>query len=88
MPQAVVDVSKDAYSAVLKPFEAIAHSAKDLFTPQMPEAPEQPAPADPAVQRAGLKTGQAAERSLLKRKGLAATKRVRNSLGGGTNLGG
>jgi len=49
----------------------------------------QSAPASaPAKRRVGQTAGTAERQSLINRRGLEATKMIRNSLGGGMNLGG
>jgi len=42
----------------------------------------------PAKRRVGQTAGTAERQSLINRRGLEATKMIRNSLGGGMNLGG
>jgi hypothetical protein len=76
MPKSVMDASKKSYSAVISPFEKI----KDAFSPDLPPAPETPAP--PTKESAAGAT-QAEERSLLKRKGLRTTKKVKSVLNSG-----
>jgi len=47
-----------------------------------------PAPkADPVKRKVGGTVADAEAKSLIRRKGLQATKKARSSLGGGTNLG-
>ena len=48
-----------------------------------------PAPTpEPAKRKVGETAATAESQSLIRRRGLQATKMARNSLGGGTNLGG
>ncbi len=42
----------------------------------------------PVIKKVNDKSGQAETASLLRRRGLEATKKSRNSLGGGMNMGG
>lgn len=45
-------------------------------------------PAEPVKRNVSGKAAQAETSSLIRRRGLEATKKIRNSLGGGQNLGG
>lgn len=56
------------------------------ITPDLPDPEEQVI--EPPTAQSASAAGMAAEQSLLRRKGLAATKKVRQTLGGGKNLGG
>ncbi len=43
---------------------------------------------EPVIKKVNDKPGQAETASLLRRRGLEATKKTRNALGGGMNMGG
>jgi hypothetical protein len=80
------DFSKDAYSAVWKPFEAVYHSAKGLFEgPEIPDAPIQDAPVQKGEE--GIRKGEMARQSKRRALGQAYLTKGQSRSSGGT-LGG